>query len=92
MIIRIATIVIGLLDAAAWIVLAFMTFLSGSDPATKGLDIGAGLVVTVLFLVTGVPGLVLASIGRAPRTALTLALAFPAVFVLLFVAVVIAFA
>jgi hypothetical protein len=84
MTLRIATIVIGLLDAAVWTVLAFMTFLSGSDPATKGLDIGAGAVLTALFLVTGLPALVLAGIGRAPRAALALALVFPAVFALLF--------
>ena len=92
MTLRLAAIVVGLLDAVAWIVLALLTFQSGSDPATKGLDVAAGAVVTVLFLVTGAPALVLAYIGRAPRTALVLALAFPAVFVLLFVAVVIAFA
>jgi hypothetical protein len=90
--IRTAAIVIGLLDAAVWVVLAFMTLLSGSDPATKGLDIGAGAIVTALFLATSAPALVLAWVGRAPRTALVLALAFPVAFVLLFVAVVIAFA
>jgi hypothetical protein len=92
MTIRVATMIIGLLDAAGWIVVAFMTFLSGSDPATKGLDLGAGAVVTALFLVTGAPALVLTGMDRAPRTALMLALGFPAVFVVLFIAVVIALA
>jgi hypothetical protein len=89
--IRLATILIGVIDTAAWIVLAFLT-LTGSDPATKGLDAAASAVVTALFLVTGLPALILAVVGRAPKTALTLALAFPAIFVVLFVAVVIVFA
>jgi hypothetical protein len=92
MTIRIATIIIGLLDAAAWVFVALVTFGSGSDPATKDLDIAAGAVVTAVFLLTAVPALILAGIGRVPRTALALALAFPAVFVLLFVAMMIAFA
>ena len=68
-----------------------MSFLSASDPATKGLDSAFGWVATGLFAITGVPGLVLAGLGRAPRTALTLALAFPAGFILLFSAATIAF-
>ncbi|HEV8552284.1 MAG TPA: hypothetical protein VGR65_02710 [Casimicrobiaceae bacterium] len=66
--------------------------MSGSDAATKGLDEGAGLIVTALFFVTGAPALALAVLCRAPKTALTLALAFPAAFAVLFVAAVIAFA
>ena len=89
---RTATIIVGLVDAAGWAFVAFATFTSGSDAATKGLDEGAGLIVTALFLVTGAPALALALLGRAPTTALTLALAFPAAFAALFVAVVIAFA
>lgn len=89
---RNATIVVCLVDAAVWVFVAFATFMSGSDAATKGLDEGAGLIVTALFLVTGAPALALVLLGRAPRTALTLALAFPAAFVVLFVAAVIAFA
>ena len=88
---RSATIVAFFLDAAAWALASIMLFLSGSDQATKGLDVAAGLVVTVLFFVTGVPALILALIGRSPRTALSLALAFPAACSLLFVATVIAF-
>jgi len=89
---RTATIIVCLVDAAAWVFVAFATFLSGSDAATKGLDEGAGLIVTALFLVTGAPALALAFLGRAPKTALTLAFAFPAAFAALFVAAVIAFA
>ena len=89
---RTATIIVGLVDAAAWAFVAFATFMSGSDAATKGLDQGAGLIVTALFLITAVPALALALAGRAPAIALTLALAFPAAFVVLFVVAVIAFA
>ena len=68
------------------------TFLSGSDPATKGLDNAAGIVATTILLVTALPALVLALTRRAPRLALTLALAFPVVLALLFMAIVVAFA
>jgi hypothetical protein len=71
---------------------AFAAFTSGSDAATKGLDQGAGLVVTALFLVTGAPALALALLGRAPVAALIFALAFPIAFAVAFVAAVIAFA
>lgn len=67
-------------------------FISGSDLATKGLDLVADWIVTVLFLLTGAPALALALIGRWPKAALTLALAFPAAFVVVFVAAVIVFA
>jgi hypothetical protein len=89
---RPATIVIGLLDALGCAVIAVATYNSGSDPATIGFDYAAGVIVTGLFAVTGLPALVLAFLRRAPKTALTLALAFPAVFVVLFVAAVIVFA
>jgi hypothetical protein len=89
--IRTVTLAAALLDSAAWLVVAFATFFSGSDPATKGLDNGAGIAVTLLFLVTTIPSLFLLYRKRAPRAALTFALAFPAVFILMFAAVVIAF-
>ena len=66
-------------------------FFSEPDPATMGLDVAAGWTVTILFLVTGAPAFVLALLGRWPRVALALALAFPAGFVALFVAAVIYF-
>lgn len=89
--IRTVTLTAALLDSAAWLLAVFATFFSGSDAATKGLDNGAGIAVTLLFLVTAVPSLFLLYRKRAPRAALTFALAFPAAFVLLFLAVVIAF-
>ena len=91
MTLRFATIIASVLDFVAWIFIASATFLSGSDQATKGLDNVAGMAVTALLLVTGAPALVLALKGRAPKTALTLALAFPATFAVLFIALVVAF-
>ena len=64
------------------------TFLSGSDAATKGLDNVAGLAVTALFAVTGLPALILACRGQWPRLALSLSLVFPLAFVAAFAVVV----
>jgi hypothetical protein len=89
---RTATIIVCIVDTAAWIVVLFATIGSGSDAATKGLDQGAGLVVTALFLVTGAPALALTLLGRGPVTALVLSLAFPVLFAAVLVATVIAFA
>jgi hypothetical protein len=91
MTVRTVTIVIGLLDALGTAAAAVAYFDSGSDPATIGFDAAAGVIVTGLFLVTGLPALIMSCSGRAPRAALTLALAFPAVFVVLFIAAVIYF-
>jgi hypothetical protein len=88
---RIVTLSIAVLDTVAFALIAAATFLSGSDAATKGLDVAAGLAVTALFVVTGLPALILAWRGRWPRLALGLALAFPAVFVAAFVAVAVSF-
>ncbi len=88
---RVVTMVIGLLDALATGVVAVASVNSGSDPATIGFDYAAGVVVAGLFVVTGLPALIIAYLRRAPRTALALALAFPAVFAVLFAAAVIVF-
>lgn len=87
---RIVTLVVGAIDAIVWAAIAVAALTSRSDPATKGLDEAAGWAVTALFLVTGLPALVLAWRRRAPVTALVLALAFPAIFAALFVAVLVA--
>jgi hypothetical protein len=79
-------------DLATWAVIAYATFLSGSDPATRGLDQTAGLVVTGLFLVTAAPAFALTRWGRAPIAALVLSLAFPLAFAAVFVAAIVAFA
>lgn len=91
MTLRLATIIVSLLDFVPWVFIVFATFLSESDQATKGLDNVAGMALTALVLVTGAPALVLALKNGAPRTALTLALAFPATFAVLFIALVVAF-
>jgi len=90
--VRAATIGIGILDALGWAAAAWICFHSDSDKATIGFDFAAGVIVSGLFLVTGAPSLVLSCLGRARRVALALGLAFPAAFVVLFVAAVIAFA
>ena len=92
MTLRKASVVVCLLDAAVWALVAFAKFNSGSDPATRGLDEAAGYIVTALFVITAVPALALITFGRAPRIALTLALVFPAAFAALFIAAIIAFA
>ena len=58
MTLRRATVIVCLLDAAIWALVAFAMFNSGSDPATSGLDEAAGYIVTALFLTTAVPALV----------------------------------
>lgn len=85
---RTITLIIAALDTVALALIAAATFLSGSDAATKGLDIVAGLAVTALFAVTGLQGLILAWRGRWPRLALGLSLVFPGVFAAAFVTVV----
>ena len=89
---RMAAFIIGGLDAFGWLLVCAGTLLSQSDPATRALDNFAGFAVSVVFLLTGVPALVLAWRNRAPRLALALALGFPTGFVLLFAVAVAAFA
>ena len=88
---RTVTIAVCLLDALVWAGVALATFCAGSDPATKGLDHAAGVAVTTLFALTTAPALVLTGARRASRTALTLAVTFPALVVLLLVAAIAAF-
>jgi hypothetical protein len=76
----------------AWALVTVATFLSGSDAATRGLDHAAGLAVTALFAVTGLPALILVWRGLRPRLALWLALGFPAAFAVAFGAVVVSLA
>ena len=89
---RRATFIVAAIDFAAWAFVALAAYFSGSDPATKGLDEAAGLLVTALFLVTGAPALALTLLGRAPATALALAIAFPAALAVAFIVAVLAFA
>ena len=89
---RAATIVIAVLDALACTALVAVYFNSDSDHATIGFDNAAGVIVVILFAITGLPAFVLAALRRAPKTALGLALAFPGLFVVLAAAVVCYFA
>jgi hypothetical protein len=84
---RRAVLFLCLADLAAWALIAGLLLTSGSDPATRGLDLAAAAAVTVLFGLTALPAFLLFRRHRAPRTALALALAFPAVFLLLTLAV-----
>ena len=88
---RTATLVVCVVDFVGWCVIAFASFMSRSDAATRGLDQAAGMFVTGLYLVTGALAVALVVSRRAPRTALALALAFPAALAAAFVAAVIAF-
>ena len=88
---RTATIVTCVVDAAVWAAIAWAAYSSGSDQATIGLDRGAGIVVTALFLATAAPAIALTVLKRGPVTALVLALAFPVVFAVAFIAAVVAF-
>ena len=89
---RTVTMAVCAVDLAACVIIAFASLYPGSDAATRGLDQAAGVFVTALFLVTAIPGFALAWFRRAPVTGLMLALAFPAGFVVAFVAAVMAFA
>jgi hypothetical protein len=92
MTLRTPTVIVSLLDAAVCALIALAMFNSEADPATQGLDEAAGCIVTVLLLITAGPAFALVLFRRAPKTALILALAFPAAFTALFVAAIIAFA
>ena len=76
---------IAVLDAIGWSLAAFNLMMTDGDPATQGLDKLGGYSVTILFVLTGLPALALILTNRAPRAALTLALAFPATFLVLLV-------
>jgi len=86
---RWAAFVLALLDTAAWLLIAGAMLLSTSDPATRGLDQFAALVVSALYFVSGAPALLLAWKSRAPRVALALALVFPAAIAALLIAAVV---
>ena len=89
---RSAALIITGLDAALGIFIACdLLFFSASDQATRGFDFAAVWIVGILFAFTAFPALLLAGSGRAPRTALALAVGFPVSFAVAFLAAVIAF-
>ena len=91
MTVRVVTVIVCILDVVGWLLTAIAYFVSQSDQATAGFDDAVGMIITVLFAITVVPAFALVLTRKLPRTALTLALAFPAIFAILFVAVIIAF-
>lgn len=82
-----AAVIVCAIDLAIWMVITIVLVTSGSDPATGGLDTAAVVAVTALLAVTTLPAFILARSGRYPGAALSLALAFPAAFVVLLVLV-----
>jgi len=88
---RSLALIIGVLDTIALVVAVSTLLPSASDPATRGLDNAADAAIALIYAVTALPALVLVWRRRAPRTALTLAIAFPAVFAAAFLAAVIAY-
>ena len=86
MTLRLTAVIIAVLDACGWALAAFNLLTSESDPATTGLDRLGGYSITILFLLTGLPALVLTGLNRGPRLSLALALVFPAAFLVLLAA------
>lgn len=77
--------IVGALDVAGWLALSLMALMSeATDPTVKGFGVSSAWWITALFLVTGAPGLALASMGRMPRRALSLAGAFPVGFMVIY--------
>ena len=74
-------------DLALWVLILAALLLSGSDPATAGLDTAAAAAVTILFALTALPAFLLARARRALNLSLGLALAFPGAFTLLLIGV-----
>jgi hypothetical protein len=89
---RISTLIIaGVCAAISIYLVVWLSFFSSSDAATRGLDLAAAWMVGILSTITVLPALLLAGFGRAPRTALAFALGFPAVFLLLFLGIIVEF-
>ena len=92
MTVRVVTVIVCILDTIGSLLGATAYFVSQSDQAMAGFDEVAGVIIAVLSAVTVVPAFALVLTRKLPTTALTLALTFPAIFAILFVAVIIAFA
>jgi hypothetical protein len=88
---RNVALVIALLDAVACVAMAVALFTPPANPTNSGVNFFLGIFVILWFLPTGVPALVLALSRRAPRAALGFGLAYPALFVLAAIVVVIVF-
>jgi hypothetical protein len=89
---RISTLVVAAISAVISIYLVvWLTFFSGSDAATRGLDLAAAWVIGIFSMFTVLPALLLAGFGRAPRTALTFAIGFPAIFLIVILGIIVEF-
>jgi hypothetical protein len=73
MILRIAIISLCLFDAAVWLLVVCAT--RSSDSNTP--DYLTAIIISLMFLVSGVPAVVLAVRGRSLKIALALTFAFP---------------
>lgn len=87
---REATILIAAMGTAAWLVVLGLSLFAGSDPATADLDGLIGIAVTFLYALTAGPALGLALYRRARRLAFALAVAFPTLLGLAFIALLVA--
>ncbi|HEY5720893.1 MAG TPA: hypothetical protein VIT45_01090 [Allosphingosinicella sp.] len=87
---REATILIAAMGTAAWLVVLGLSLFAGSDPATADLDGLIGIAVTFLYALTAGPALGLALYRRAQRLAFVLAVAFPGLLGLAFIALLVA--
>lgn len=75
---RLATLVLGSAEAIAVLLLAHLVLQSG-DPFEAGDGVGTALLAALAVAGLVLPGLLLAGLGRAPRTALAFVLlALPA--------------
>jgi hypothetical protein len=90
--VRTLTLIVCGLDTLVTLAVVVETFGRIAEPATHSLDLAAGYAVLILFVVTAAPALWLTWRRRAPKLALSLSLAFPGFFAVLFIAAVIAFA
>jgi hypothetical protein len=87
---RAFALIVGVLDVVSWICLVLYALFLADNAVAQSLGIALGWVITLLYAVTGLPGLALAASGRAPRLALALEIAFPVLFMVLYGALAIA--
>jgi hypothetical protein len=73
---KIATILLSLLDLAAAIVLTVIIY-QNIDEMFLGLDVFLAWAIPILALITAVPALLLSRNGQRAKSALVLAIAFP---------------
>jgi amino acid transporter len=89
---RRAAIILCVADTAAVCLLAAVLLFSGSDPATSGLDMLAGLAILGLLALTVLPAALLLWRRKSEKLAFALSLALPVLVVALVIAAAIAIA